>query len=353
MSAPGSVLKIVKKYSKKIKRELLLDVWVYSTKIDTEEGMSALFVGGSEIEKNYFCGLFFDDRFAATYLGKMWLWHFFFCFSKFKQTYDLITLHSISSICKIFKSKTNFVLPSWVSCEVDLCCSVEEKCFSKRTLKSNLKKIEQESFCYSVSKSLSKFDHFYNHMYLPYIALRHGDTAYKFSYTEMKRSFENGELFLIKDNEKMVAGIIIDYKKMKNMPRFTVLGVLQGDFQYVKKGAIVSLYYYAMRYLKNKGYKTVSLGTTRPFFSDGVLHFKLNWGAKIVYDSSHAFLLSLPKPNQYFFNLLSQNPFIYFGDDNLCLAKFSCNSAKECRFLPKDEEKIKLFGLDEISTFTY
>jgi hypothetical protein len=353
MNLLDTVLGSFRNYSKKIKREILWDVWSYSTKTQTEECITALFIGGSEIEKNYFCHLIFDENFDATYLGRIWFWELFFCFYKLKDKYDMVAVHSITQICNIFNSNGNFVIPSWVCCEMDLCCDVGQSCISKRTLKSNLKKIEQGIFCYSVTKNLKKFDHFYYCMYLPYVSSRHGDTAYTFSYAEMKRSFLNGELLLIIYKEKAVAGIIIDYKRMKNMPRFTILGVLNGDISYLKKGAIIALYYYAMQYLKKEGHKKVSLGTTRPFFSDGVLHFKLNWGAKIVYGSSHSFLLSLPTPKHYFCNILSQNPFIYFERNNLCLAKFSSYNTNECQYLPRDEEKIKLYGLDKISIFPY
>ena len=71
----------------------------------------------------------------------------------------------------------------------------------------------------------------------------------------MKKSFESGELLQIKEGQEIVAGVIIDYKVMDEMPRITILGVLRGDFNYVKRGAIIALYYYTIQYLKEGNHK--------------------------------------------------------------------------------------------------
>ena len=235
---------------------------------------------------------------------------------------------------------------------IDLCCDIGLQSISKRTLKSNLRKIERVNFRYSLTKDPVDFHFFYYNMHLPYISKRHGDSAFKISYEKMKKSFENGELLQIKEGQEIVAAVIIDYKVMNGIPRTTKLGVLRGDFNYVKRGAIIALYYYTIQYLKEGNHKKISFGLTRPFFSDGVLQYKLNWGAKIVCETSNGFLLSLLSKKKCLKSFLSCNPFIFKDRNSLTLATFSDHNSKECSYLPKDENKLKLYGLDKITSYS-
>ena len=335
-----------------IKRKLLFDAWSISNTNHKDECMKILFLGKNETDKNYFCNLIFNESFDETYLGKVWIWRIFLYIWGFRKNYDLIIVESIMRFCNLFKSRSNFVIPSWVSCEIDLGYDIGSQSMSKKTLKNNLRKINRGNFSYSITKDPDDFDFFYYKMHLPYISKRHGDAAIKKRYKDMKKSFENGELLQIKEGQKIVAGVIIDYKIMDSIPRITILGVLRGDFKYVKRGAIIALYYYTIQYLKQKKYEKFSLGLTRPFFSDGVLHYKLNWGAKIVCETSHAFLLSLSSKKKYLKNFLSCNPFILKDKNNLTLATFSDRNYKECPYLPKDKNKLKLYGLNKITSFS-
>ena len=344
--------KIFYNYINTIKRKLLFDAWSISNTHHADEYIKILFLGKNEINKNYFCNLIFNESFDETYLGKVWIWRIFLHLWGLRQNYDLIIVNSIMKFCNLFKSRSNFVIPSWVSCEIDLDCAIGSQSMSKKTLKNNLRKLKQGNFSYSITKDPDDFNFFYYNMHLPYISKRHGNTAIKKSYKDMKKKFENGELHQIKEGQEIVAGVIIDYKVMDGIPKITILGVLRGDFDYVKRGAIIALYYYTIQYLKQRNYVKFNLGSTRPFFSDGVLHYKLNWGAKIVCETSHAFLLSLSSKKKYLKNFLSCNPFILKERNNLTLATFSDGSFKECPYLPKDKNKLKLYGLNKISSFS-
>lgn len=342
--------KIFYGYINIFKRKLLFDAWSISNNNHKDECMKILFLGKNEIDKNYFSKLIFNESFDETYIGKVWIWKIFFYIWGFRKNYDLIIVKSIMRFCNLFKSRSNFVIPSWVSCEIDLGCDIGSQSMSKKTLKNNLRKIKRGNFSYSITKDPDDFNFFYYKMHLPYISKRHGDATIKKSYKDMKKRFENGELLQIKEGQEIVAGVAIDYKAMDGIPIITILGVLRGDFNYVKRGALIALYYYTIQYLKQKKYDKFSLGVTRPFFSDGVLQYKLNWGAKIVCETSHAFLLSLSSKKKYLKNFLSCNPFILKDRNNLTLATFSDQSFKECPYLPKDKNKLKLYGLNKITS---
>jgi hypothetical protein len=177
-------------------------------------------------------------------------------------------------------------------------------------------------------------------MYLPYLSNRHGNLGLETSLERMKRSFENGELLLIKDGEDIIAGVQIDYKIMNGIPRTTQLGILSGDFHYVKKGALIAIYYYTIEYLKKNKHKKLSLGTTRPFINDGLLNFKLSWGANIVCETSTAFLLCILSHKKCLKTFLLSNPFICMDRNGLSLATFCEGNSKEDKKFDKYRKKL-------------
>jgi hypothetical protein len=346
-----SLAKIFYDYINRFQRILIFGAWSISNRHNSDEYMSVLFIGNDERDKNYFCNLLFNENFDDYYLGKVGIWRLLLFFRESKKNYDLIIVNSRMKICNLLKCKNSFVIPAWIGCEIDLGCDIGSQSMSKKTIKNNLRKIKQGNFSYSITKNPDDFNSFYYNMHLPYISKRHGDSAFINSYEEMKKSFENGELLQIKEGQEIVAGVIIDYKIIKGIPRITKLGVLRGDFNYVKRGAIIALYYYTIQYLKQKNFEKFSLGLTRPFFRDGVLQYKLNWGAKIVCESSNAFLLSLLSQKKCLKSFLSSNPFIIQDRNNLNLATFFDHSSKECICIPKDKNKIKLYGIDKMAAY--
>ena len=129
---------------------------------------------------------------------------------------------------------------------------------------------------------------------------------------------------------------------MKGIPRAMVhLGVLRGDFNYVKKGALIAVYYYTIEYLRKRNYKKLSLGGARPFLNDGLLNHKLCWGANIVCETSKAFLLCILSDKKCLKTFLLNNPFICKDRNGLSLATFSKGNSKEDKKYAKYLKKVK------------
>jgi hypothetical protein len=244
-------------------------------------------------------------------------------------------------ICNLFRSKKIFVIPDWISCEIDLGSDLRSQSISKKAFKTYMRLIKKSDFGYAISKDPLHFKFFYNNMYLPYLSNRHGNLGLEFSLERLKRSFENGELLMIKDGQEIIAGVIIDYEVMKNgIPRLTHLGILNGDFQYVKKGALNAIYYYTIEYLKKNKHKKLSTGTTRPFIYDGLTKHKLYWGANIVCETSTAFLLCILSHKKCLKTFLLSNPFICMDRNGLSLATFCEGNSKEDKKFDKYRKKL-------------
>jgi SOS-response transcriptional repressor LexA len=77
-------------------------------------------------------------------------------------------------------------------------------------------------------------------MYLPYARNRYGEGAFIGSREELKGSFDNGELILVKKQNEYIAGQIVVYQGDEaTMP---TLGVLDGRWEFVAEGALAASY---------------------------------------------------------------------------------------------------------------
>jgi hypothetical protein len=325
---------------KKLYWMLIFDVWSISSKHHSDENIRALFIGkGDEIDKNYFRSLIFNENYDENYLGKVWVWSLIYIFWRFRKSHDLIIVKTKMKICNLLRSKKSFVIPDWISCEIDLGSDLKSQSISKHTFKNNVRKIKKCNFGYTITKDPLHFHFFYHNMYLPYLSNRHGSLGLEISFETMKISFQDGELLLIKDGEEIIAGVLIDYKIMNGIPRTTQLGILNGDFHYVKKGALIASYYYTIEYLK-KDHRKLSLGYARPFINDGLLNQKLSWGANIVCETSKAFLLCIVSHKKCLKTFLLTNPFICTDRNGLSLATFSKGNSKEDKKFSKYRKKL-------------
>ena len=199
-----------------------------------------------------------------------------------------------------------------------------------KSVKNTLRKVKNSHFRLEVSSDASIFDEFYYKMHLPYIQNRHGESSLEESYERMKARFSKNSdmLFLIKGSQR-IAGIMICYQNGEALAYR--LGVRNGDFRWVEKGAISALYVNTMSHCRAKGFKKLSLGGSRPFFSDGVLTYKQrNWNMKIDDYSKHFYFLIKPfKANPFAKEFLLNNSFISLNKGEMVVNTFYKNSRKE------------------------
>jgi len=216
---------------------------------------------------------------------------------------------------------------------------------SKRNAKHFIKKINNSDFYYTISNDPKDFRRFYNNMYLPYVRKRYYNVLLKLEYSLLKHNFSNGELLLIKEGNHVVAGGIINYSIMKGQPRGTQLGVSEGNFDLVKKGALIAYYYYAIQHLTKNGFKNFNIGPARPFWEDGVLKHKLLWSAQLSYKNSNAYAFCINSKNKYMLAFLANNPFLCVHNRSLCLAIFKNAPENKSKFSKLSDQKLQRLGI--------
>jgi hypothetical protein len=147
-------------------------------------------------------------------------------------------------------------------------------------------------------------------MYIPYITKVFGKKSEIESYAFMKREFrKGGNLLLVKKEKEYIAGILHRYKK--NRTKLLILGIKDGDSNYIKDGAIGALYYFSFCYSVEKGYTKIHFGGSRPFLKDGVLRYKKKWNQKIFDEGRMGFLIKPLSITEGLKGFFLNNPLIY------------------------------------------
>jgi hypothetical protein len=145
-------------------------------------------------------------------------------------------------------------------------------------------------------------------------------------------------LLLVKKQQEYIAGMLMGYSKKGVY--LHPLGVKDGNFDYVKEGAIGALFYFPLIYSKEKGYKKVNYGLSRAFLKDGVFQFKKKRGMQVVGTSNKGFALKTLSISAAVKGFLLNNPFLYMDDMGFNGAVFIDNeqplSAEEFKRIYKE-----------------
>jgi hypothetical protein len=300
----------------------------------SKQKLTVLFAGyAAAIEKNFFAKLTFDDSYTENYIGKFWLWSIVKLNKKKDFQFSLRVIELPKSLCVFFKKRTCFFVPRWIHGAVNNSLPLKD------SVKTDIRRIKKNKLKFELTKKLSQFKKFYYDMYLPYITKTFGNEAVIENYDYMKQRFKKGgmynDLLLVKNDKEYIAGTLLGYKK--DVLHLYELGVKNGNYNYVKDGAIGALFYFPLVHSIEKGLGMVDFGESRAFFNVGVLQFKKKRGLQITGGSKMGFLinpLDNTKPVREFF---INNPFIYRDKKKFFIALFLDN---ENQFSPDDYEQI-------------
>lgn len=164
-------------------------------------------------------------------------------------------------------------IPEWVSCNTTLGKMTEAGSYF-----SELAKTDRKGFVYRIERAgYDDLGSFYDLMYVPYVKNRFGSQAYVEPLAALK-ALKGSLLSVRKTGERDTAAVLCYFKK--GVLHFGKIGVLDGDFEFVKQGALEAVYYYFAEYFARSfpPQTRVAMGLTRAFEDDGVLTYKKKWG---------------------------------------------------------------------------
>jgi hypothetical protein len=298
-------------------RMLRVELWsVEGEEQHSRESLSILCaVSNASNNKNYALKLIFGDTYRQRCLGRYWLWNI----AKAIRTAPGCAM-ILGEFCESHAKMTGlshwFVLPTWLFGEVELPRDAK----ADRKVRGNLQKVRHNDLQYEVTQDRRIFDDFYHAMYLPYIRQTFGDCADIETHQRMVGLFKRSDLLIIKAQEKSIAGQMILYDEA--CPSLWVMGIQDGNRDYLKLGVMGACFHFSLKYLQEKGYKRVGLGWSRPFLRDGVMRFKKDWSQKISDYYHNGFALKVLSYTPAVKAFLCHNPFIFKRQDLLYGAVF-------------------------------
>lgn len=151
--------------------------------------------------------------------------------------------------------------------------------FRRNARASDLRKIRKFGLTYQLSSSGADAEHFYEHMYLPYLNRRFDQLAYLEPRGRIVHFATKGRLLqVVRDSRVIAAVILVDWGRRL---LFLWVGVEDAVSAAEADGAFSALYYYGIRYAYEQGFDQIDLSGTRPRLNDGVYRFKRKWGAAV------------------------------------------------------------------------
>lgn len=296
-----------------------LNLWhISGIEISSNKELVILYAG-NKVDKEFMANLAFKDLYKEKHLGKIWLWKALKIPEIKDTSYSLLITELPRALRKTFNNEQYFYIPCWVGGEIDI--SQDFSMFLKNdSVKSDARRIRKNRFTYEVTNERTQFHKFYYDMYLPYITKVYSSRAFITPYNDMMKKCANCDLLIVKKENMPVGGILLVY--LKNKARLWSIGIKDGNDSYLKDGVSGALDYFAILHLKEKGYKRIHFGESRPFLKDGVMQYKKKWGQEIVEMSNSGFLLRPLMFSEGLKSFLANNPFIYANKKRLSGAVF-------------------------------
>ncbi|MBN1194370.1 MAG: GNAT family N-acetyltransferase [Methanomicrobiaceae archaeon] len=131
---------------------------------------------------------------------------------------------------------------------------------------------------------------FHDAMYTQFVRERFGDQAVVPELERIRFLFPGTEVLFVTESGQRVGGSI----GMPDGDTYRWLYTAIIDDRYRKKGALSAAYYFGILRAKETGARSIDLGLSRPFLSDGVALYKRKWRAtmKLENQTRRWFLLS-------------------------------------------------------------
>lgn len=286
------------RWSHFILRQLELDVYIL-------QGISAVngerFVtlyAGDKLRLRYLKKHLFDGEVKLVDHWRIPVWRLKILKQIMPENVDLVILEVSEVLRRIVKGESYLETPD--SIQMVFCVSPQQDetqiIERMKSRKEAFRQFRKAGFTMVEGDSVGDFDFFYDRMHVPYIKERHGECADIGGREAMCQLSRQSRLrFVCLPDGTRVAGSI-------SMLRGTVyhglfMGVLDGNWDIVKGGAVAFIYYQEILEAHRLGARLFDGGEVMPFQGDGVFTNKRLWGFEPIENPWHTNRLYFWAPN--------------------------------------------------------
>lgn len=229
---------------------------------------------------------------------------------------DIVVVGANYLLLNNYRERGFHLVPKWVCPVISTPECIGD--IRNESLRRNIRRAQSKGFTHEVTTSHSWFHEFYGVAYKPYAVGKFGELAVVERYRTAKRVFSRGAAVVVNLDQDHVIGMVV-YPQGETL-RMSYVGVYPDKECLVRQGGATVLYYYCALLAHSRGHRTVNMGTSRPFLSDGPLRFKLNWRpSRIVQNDSPSsvFAITAPRETEAARKFFAVHPFYEMVDGEL------------------------------------
>ena len=296
------------------KRHVPLALW-HGTASDGRPAR-VLVAGDSRLADDV-AGTAFGGTPTVTALGAVPLWRLRGELARRRAGVDLVVARLDRLSAALALDPGWLAVPEWVGGSAPVPDDPWRFCGRNNSLQANAVRARRAGFVGEVSHDLDDFPAFYERMYVPFVARRHGAAVMVSNRSRLRRCFRQGALVYVVQNGVRVAGGIVRHRGA--VLDLVVLGTAGGDLGALTSGAIFALDVFAFEHARTLGCTHLDFGGSRPSPVDGLLIYKARWGADVV-DSRSTFYdvhLWWPRLGRPVLDVLARRPLIVRDADGL------------------------------------
>lgn len=253
-------------------------VSLYELKGQNQAGPLTVTYGGVAYAKPLLKSLLFVQEPVEREIGRVPVWNL--GERHLSTNTDLTIIESSKYLIRRLPNTNAITLPFRVQFILDLNGEWEdvERRFRKDARRNDVRKAQKLGYEYEISHQEADVEMFYHNMYLPTMQKRHGALADLLPKREAHQLLRHGSLFLTKRDGAYVAGGLCIVRE--GILEFREMGVLGGDNQLMREGAVGAMNYLRIRWAHKEKYRGVNFGDCWPYFS-GISSSKRKWGAAV------------------------------------------------------------------------
>ena len=285
------------------------------TCIDGHQG--TMIVAGDEHKIDFLISRFFKGEHRRETMGKVALWNLNRTLKRLHTSADLTIAYVDQLSARLFFGPDYLTVPEWTGLTLTVPEDTSELTQSSRSLKEDLRVVRRNKLTADFTQATADFEFFYHTMYIPFMVKRHGKQAIVRDIEQLRRRFHQGGLLWVRQNDQPIAGAI--FQRRDQVLRLLVVGTTNGEWAPVKAGALAALYLFVLKHAKERGCKLVDIGGSRPSLNDGLLRYKLKWGAKLTenIEIHYDFLVHWNRLSRPVISFLSNTPLIFRDQSGL------------------------------------
>ena len=271
----------------------------------------AILMAGSQAAIDNIAHRYFACPPQRETLGSRPLWKLPSILKQLSASADLVIARVDRLSARLFFHTNHLVVPEGVGSRLTVPEDPDKMTRMNHSLKADLRRIRRERLTAELSHTEADFETFYHTMYVPYMQRRHGSLAFIRNLHNMHRAFRRGGILWVRCDGQRIAGNL--FQQRDDVLNLLGVGTTGGDLRLMKEGASAALYFFLIKYARERRCTAIDFGSSPPALTDGLLRYKRKWGAQLSAQplTYYDYLIQWERPSEQVSDYLAHRALIF------------------------------------------